>query len=52
MAFGMRGNYHEDGADARCVYVSLREAKKLLDEGVITQEEFQREKENFFADTN
>jgi hypothetical protein len=32
-------------------YNSLREAKKLLDEGVITQEEFQREKAKFFADT-
>ncbi len=33
-------------------YNSLREAKKLLDEGVITQEEFQREKAKFFADPN
>ena len=33
-------------------YNSLREAKKLLDEGVITQEEFQREKAKFLADPN
>lgn len=33
-------------------YNSLREAKKLLDEGVITQEEFQQEKAKFFADPN
>lgn len=33
-------------------YNSLREAKKLLDEGVITQEDFQREKAKFFTDPN
>ena len=33
-------------------YNSLRETKKLLDEGVITQEEFQQEKAKLFAEPN